>query len=284
MIQSNVCPLAFYNNIEDQNHRKTYAFDEIFSLVMPARRILPFQIVRGIRAENITSVVLHNYNNSTTIDITNKCTSSYLSIQKLSTYDVIVYNGLLLLDIDTPEGQYYIEISDSVETWYSEIFAFSYNMDGYLKLEYWNADNIEFRDGCLWYGSEFYKSTVYLDTQLGMPEYTFDEASESRDGYIMQEKQVSNKIYKFVFLAAEYMLDALRLVRLHDYIQITSMGKTIRADSFLISPKWEDGGYLASVDAEFTSDTIVKKIGTGIIITDNGDFNEDFNYTHYKTN
>ena len=54
-------------------------------------------------------------------------------------------------------------------------------------------------------------------------------------------------------------------------------GEKYIADSFLITPKWQDQGDLAGVEAEFETDTVIKKIGRGKIVTNLGDFNGDFN-------
>ena len=40
---------------------------------------------------------------------------------------------------------------------------------------------------------------------------------------------------------------------------------------------WEDNGDVASVDAEFDTATVAKKIGRGFVTTTNGDFNNDYN-------
>ena len=60
-----------------------------------------------------------------------------------------------------------------------------------------------------------------------------------------------------------------------DHIVITSRGETYYADSFLVTPRWQEQGDLAVVEAEFESDTVIKKIGRGTI--QRGDFNNDFN-------
>ena len=121
------------------------------------------------------------------------------------------------------------------------------------------------------------QNVVYLPTQVGKPEYDFQEEGEKRDGYFFPEKQTSEKIYKFSFLAPEYLCDAMRIIRMSDHVQITSRGETYSADSFLITPKWQEQGDLAGVEAEFETDTVIKKIGRGVVVTNLGDYNSDFN-------
>ena len=69
----------------------------------------------------------------------------------------------------------------------------------------------------------------------------------------------------------------MRFIRLSDIVEVRDQyGNLYRADTFLITPKWETQGDLASVEVEFTCDTVAKKIGYAI--TNNlGDYNDDYN-------
>jgi hypothetical protein len=44
-----------------------------------------------------------------------------------------------------------------------------------------------------------------------------------------------------------------------------------------MTPKWQEQGDLASVEIEFTCDTVAKKIGRAYTLGQDGDFNDDFN-------
>ena len=54
-------------------------------------------------------------------------------------------------------------------------------------------------------------------------------------------------------------------------------GRIYECDTFLITPQWQTQGDLASVEIEFTTSTVVKKIGKGYLIQDDGSFNDDYN-------
>ena len=70
----------------------------------------------------------------------------------------------------------------------------------------------------------------------------------------------------------------MRFIRMADYVVVTDKyGRKYNCDTFLITPKWQTQGNLASVEIEFQTDTVVKKIGRGYIISNKGDFNGDFN-------
>ena len=57
----------------------------------------------------------------------------------------------------------------------------------------------------------------------------------------------------------------MRFIRMSDHIRIVDgYGREYLPDTFLITPKWEVQGDLASVEIEFQTATVAKKIGRGI--------------------
>ena len=280
---NNLSVLPFYESVEKQNHRKDYAFGEIFPLFTPDKRVLPFQIIRPHRANGIVGAWLYDLTEHSIADITIPLKDSGLAIHSYGAngYDVITYHGQLPLSIDTPEGRYYIHMTDGVQNWYSEVFTIVRFVDSYLKIAYRDFANLQFDSGLIDFTNGF-KFNIYLPTQVGRPDYEFEEAVDKRDGYQFVEKQISEKTYKFNFLAPEYLLDAMRIIRMMDEVVITCKGDTYAVDQFLMTPKWQDGGYLAAVEVEFQCNTILKKIGRGMASTgvdfDNS-FNNDFKTT-----
>ena len=127
-------------------------------------------------------------------------------------------------------------------------------------------------------GQYAFHNVVYLATELGKPDYEFEETGESRDGWFFPEKMISEKSYKFQFMAPEYLCDAMRFVRMADEIKVTDKyGRTYLCDQFLMTPKWQDQGNLASVEAEFQTDTVAKAIGRALSPADLAAFNNDYN-------
>lgn len=275
---NNLSPLPFYDSEDKQNHKKDYAFGKIFCLASPSRKILPFQIIREARDESGFAVFLRNVDGTDFKTITDEMNATGLRVNKYPAngYDIIVYPGLLQLAITMPEGQYYVALFDGVEWFYSDVFTSIVNLNDYLKIEYYDAESLLFDNGMIDYSDSF-KFHLYLCTQVGKPEYPFTEQLEERDGYSFVEKQISEKTYKFTFLAPEFLCDAMRIIRMSDYVTITTKNNEYNSDTFLITPKWEEQGDLASVEAEFQCNTIVKKIGMGYTPADNGDFNDDYN-------
>lgn len=275
MTQSNnISVLPFYLDIRLQNHRKSYAYGAIYPLFVPADKLIPFQIIREKREREITSVKL--IGKDTEIDITQQMIDYGLEIVKFEDYDVIVYRAQQSLTIGQLDGRYHIEMSDSIDTWYSEIFTVAQDMSDYIKIVWYDVEDLVFDAGRVVYNN--FKNMLYICTELGKPEYQFDEEGETRSGYFFPQRQISQKTYKCNILAPEYLCDAMRFIRMADVIEITdNYGQKYKCDTFLITPNWQTQGDLASVDIEFTTNTVVKKIGKGYLELTQGDFNNDFN-------
>lgn len=285
MIQrnNNLSVLPFYGSIEEQNHRKSYAYGEIYPLYVPVNNVPPFQVVIAHTDATISSVQLYTSKGVYVSTITAFLTAKGLTKYPFAGegYDVLVYPALASETTATiAEGQYYLTITMSDDSvLYSDIFTCAGMISAYLKVQWWDVADFVM-DGCrivypLGENSVF-QNTLYLNTELGKPEYEFNEEGEQRDGYFFSELQISEKKYKATFLASEYLCDVMRFIRMADYVKITDKyGNIYRADTFLITPKWEAQGDLASVDMEFTCDTVAKKIARPVSSV--GDFNNDFN-------
>lgn len=277
---NNISCLPWYRNIEEQNHRKSYAYGQIYPLYTPLNSLLPFQLMRPTRDADITSVELYDINGNYVADLTAAMEYTGLSIQKFPEYgyDVIVYNSLAhFVTLDMEEGRYYAKMSDGVDVWYSEVFTAVANMSGFLSVEWYDKEDLLFDAGRIVYSNGF-RNRLYFCTELGRPEYTFEEEGSTRDGYFFAEKQISEKTYRCTILAPEYLCDVMRFIRMSDFVVVTDQYKRqYICDTFLITPKWQPQGYIASVEIEFDTDTVVKKIGRGFVGPIEGDFNEDYN-------
>lgn len=275
---NNLSVLPWYNDIKYQNHRKSYAYGNIYPLYTPARTLLPFQIMRTARANEITEVKIYDKSGSLFMDITSEIIEVGLQIKNISNLDidVIVNPGILPMAINIPEGIYYATITDGVEIWYSDMFTVVNDVSNYLKIEWHDVEDLIYDNGAIVYSSPSFTNVVYLCTEIGKPDYVFEEDGEKRDGYFFPEKQVSEKTFKFTFLAPEYLCDAMRLIRMSDIVKVTSDGRTYDCDTFLITPKWQTQGDIASVETEFECATVIKKISKGFTPYA-GDFNDDYN-------
>lgn len=257
----NFTTLAWHSKIEEQAHRRSYAYGSVYPLVCGVDRIIPFQLVRKHTGETLWQVVLVN-SEGEEVDITQALEGAGAHFDIGQRYDVLVYNGNVL-EISIAEGQYYLHATDNDgNEWFSDIFVATSDIDNYMLIEWWDSEDFEFDGGRVVYGGFINK--LYVKSELGKPEYTYEEEGEERDGLFYPSKQLSTKTYRFSFLASEAVCDALRFARLSENVYVTdSFGNRYRADSFLMTPDWQEQGDLANVVVEFTSGSIVKKLGLG---------------------
>lgn len=281
MLQNNnLSVLPWYTSIDEQNHRKSYAYGQVYPLFCQAGMLLPFQIIRPNRNNSISRVRLYSFDGTMVATLTSAMIDLGLQIVKFPTlgYDVILYPAILPISSPTMmDGRYYMTLYDGVTEWYSEVFTVVQDVSPYLKIEWYDEHNLQFEGGQIIYDTPRFHNFLYFATELGKPDYTFTEEGEQRDGYYFPEKQLSEKTYKCTVMAPEYLCDVMRLIRLSDYVRVTDKyGRVYDCDQFLITPKWETQGDLASVEIEFETATVVKKIGDGMTVVQRGDFNEDY--------
>lgn len=178
------------------------------------------------------------------------------------------------VNLGMPEGQYYIKVSDGVNTWYSDVFTVVSDdaLPDFIRLEWWNDSELVMDSGFILpsvtdIGSP---NVLYLKADIAKPEYRYDEDGETRDGRFYPTKQISTKVYRFSFMAVEYLLDVLRLIPLADHILLTTNAnldteREYKPEQILLTPTWESEGDVAAVAVEFETDTIAKKLGLAYI-------------------
>ena len=278
---NNLSVLPWYTSLEQQNARKWWVYNRVYPLFTPGGYILPFQlIVPHVTTPNIASFVLKDGNTGATVGTyTTQLVNTGLTTKQFATlgYDVVVYPGLLPAIPSINNGRYYFEAVINSVTYYSEIFTVVNDIQPYLKIRWWDLSDFVMDAGTIVYTAPEFKNVLYLKADLAKPEYTFEEEGENRDGYFFPTKQISEKRYRFNFLASEYLLDVMRFIRMADYAEVEYHGQRYSLDTFLITPEWESNGDVAAVEAVFDTATVAKKIGLGYIKAQRGDFNGDFN-------
>lgn len=275
-INNNISPLPFYDDISRQNHRKDYAFGQIYPLVVYKNMLLPFQFCISSGA-SINQAYLYNTEGKYIADILSNLKENGLIVKSYAEFKLIKYPGTLPINAIKHEGQYYIRLRLNTGKYvYSEVFTVYNRVDDYLLLEYYNSYDFELKNGIIDFSDNF-KFRCYLPSQIGKPEYNFEEEATERMGHTFIESQVSKKTYKFIFLAPEYLCDALRIVRLCGNKQIVSRNQTYDLTAFNMKPEWEEQGDLASIECEFETDTVISNIGGYKPELLGGDFNNDFN-------
>ena len=278
---NNLSVLPWYSSIEQQNARKWWVYGRVYPLFTPAGYILPFQLMVPYQSSMVVNnIYLHDANTGQQIEsVRAKLFNTGLVVKRFSSlgYDVIVYPGLTPAFTSMQNGRYYLRMIVNNVTYYSDVFTVVNDIQPYLKITWWDLDDFTMDAGTIVYTNPAFKNVLYLQSDLAKPEYPFEEEGETRDGYFFPTKQISEKRYRFNFLASEYLLDVMRFIRMADYAEIEYHGQTYSLDTFLVTPEWEDNGDVAAVEAVFDTATVAKKIGLGYIKAQRGDFNDDFN-------
>lgn len=247
--------LPWYDSLAKRSSQKWYAFGQSWPLLCPKGRILPFQFVCE-KIEILSTVFAVDVKTGAATDL--RVTPVVLpSTQADATYYVVKMPSTQVIEL--PVGLYYLRFNTSLGYLYSEEISIIDDAEECVKIEYWNEDTLKFTSGEINFEDNF-KFELYLRTTIGKPEYEFEEELTKRLGYKFIESQTSNKLYKFAFVAPEYICDAMRLIRLCDYIKITTKFDSYNALSFAYEPKWQEQGDLAAVDAEFDTDCIIQKL------------------------
>ena len=287
---NNYSVLPFYTDIKEQNHRKPYAFGDVYALFTLVNQILPFQIDVPAAPTAPIAVYLVDFDGGTETDISAELQG--LSTVQIDSYSLIVYPSIMPMATAFEQGRYYLRLhytyDGGSQDYFSEVFTWVASVQNYLKVEWYDRENLLLDDGAVCYKTPLYrvKHFLYLATELGKPDYTFEEEGEQRDGYFFPTKQLSEKVYRFTFVAPEYICDVMRFIRLSDIVNVYDpYGRVYKCDTFLITPKWLTQGDLAQVDCEFETNTVAKKVGVSVDVEDiGGDFNNDYNndYTNVQ--
>lgn len=285
---NNFSVLPFYDSIEQQNARKWWINGRVYPLFTQAGFILPFQFMIPHKSNpNMSSFLLYDANTDKQVEnITTALEATGAAMKQFNNFDVVLHPGAVPTLPNVLNGRYYIVATVNSVKYYSEIFTVVNDISPYLKISWWDVDDFVMDAGTIVYtyanGSQF-KNYLYLKADIAKPEYLFEEEGETRDGYFYPIKQISEKRYKFSFLASEYLLDVMRFIRMADFVEIEKDGNLYKPDTFLITPEWEAGGDVAAVQAEFDTDTVAKKLGSLYTPpTGRGDFNNDYNNDYFN--
>ena len=280
MIHINTSVLAFHTSLDNQHRNLPYADGRTFRLISPQAKILPFQLPVDSNLPAVTKIEIYNIAKGVARNLTSLFTAAYWKRQVYNDYDIYVYNGNATIAPAMDIGDSYLILTAGSTKFYSDIFTCvaSISAKDVLALTYWDDTDLDFKvtQGRISYANNF-RNKIYLATKLAKPEYVFEDVVEERDGFKFVEKQIQKKLYKFSLLAPEYLCDVLSLVPMHDNIVIEYNHVVYPVYDILFTPTWLDDGFLANVDAEFSTEAIVKKVGKMFPNYSPGDFNSDFN-------
>lgn len=262
---NNFSPLAFREKSQKATYKKWYAYGKEFALPFSTTELPPFQFtVVNLPSFEPNTVEVFLVNEATG---TRGATGIYPKVDTMDEHNAVLYvspgsnvyaksiePGVYRAEFTIPGGETYVStpicVTEGIET-----------NTNFVKLEYWNDEKLAYPNGFVTTGTNNdFKFQMYIPATFFKPKYEFEEEITKRAGYKFLELQTCNKVFGFNFLAPEYICDALRLVRLSDYIRFTHDGEYYNALNFEYNPDWQDNGYLAAIECQFETDTIIQKL------------------------
>lgn len=284
--QNYISPIPFYSSLAEVDSRNDYAFGAIYKNVLykdenAYLHIPPFVLHTDMPAGSAVDVdaILVDANDPT---ITYQIPNTQFSIIHDNGYETIVCTGYTTIQ-GVQLGKHYIALTvyETVpeHVLYSDYVYVTDDIHNYVKLTWQNANNLYIADRVIPFEQNF-KPYCYVDSLIGKPIYEYEEESTQRNGYEFIESQISKKSYRFVFIAPEYLCDAIRIMKLCSSKKITrfdmpNYGKEYDLMNMDFDVEWEEQGNLAAATIRFSVDNIASNISGYLPL--NGDFNNDYN-------
>ena len=263
-VHNNFSPLAFRKKESKATYEKWYAFGKNYAIPASANTLTPFQFTElNIPVFDPDTIEVEAVNEETG-EMTK--TGVYVSFDVMPEHGGVLYvsPGKNSFREALPQGTYRARFSIYDEVYISTPFCVIPGIETsskYLLIEYWNDEKIVYPDGFITTGANNdFRYQMYVPATICKPKYEFEEELTKRAGYKFLELQTSTKVYAFTFVAPEFICDAMRLIRLSDYIRISHDGEYYNALNFEFDVDWQEQLYLAAVDCQFETDSIIQKL------------------------
>lgn len=263
-VHNNFSPLAFRKKESKATYEKWYAFGKNYAIPASANTLTPFQFTElNIPVFDLDTIEVEAVNEETG-EATK--TGVYVSFDVMPEHGGVLYvsPGKNSFREALPQGTYRARFSIGDQVYISTPFCVIPGIETsskYLLIEYWNDEKIVYPDGFITTGTNNdFRYQMYVPATICKPKYEFEEELTKRAGYKFLELQTSTKVYAFTFVAPEFICDAMRLIRLSDYIRISHDGEYYNALNFEFDVDWQEQLYLAAVDCQFETDSIIQKL------------------------
>lgn len=263
-VHNNFSPLAFRKKESKATYEKWYAFGKNYAIPASANTLTPFQFTElNIPVFDPDTIEVEAINEETGEPTK---TGVYVSFDVMPEHGGVLYvsPGKNSFREALPQGTYRARFSIGDEVYISTPFCVIPGIETsskYLLIEYWNDEKIAYPGGFITTGANNdFRYQMYVPATICKPKYEFEEELTKRAGYKFLELQTSTKVYAFTFVAPEFICDAMRLIRLSDYIRISHDGEYYNALNFEFDVDWQEQLYWAAVDCQFETDSIIQKL------------------------
>lgn len=257
--------LTWLSAKEFQNHRQEWFYGKAVPVITEFDRLPAFQLSKEKNGLNVSQLLLISFDESASTDILSNAQFGGIDLLETDDFEIISYPDTVALSISGLEvGLYFLQMSDGSNTWYSEVFQFCKNVYDFIEIEYWHREIFCHNEGEFLF--EFpYKNRVYINSDIAKPRYPYEESVKKNNGFNQPLQQISYKQYQFRAILPESQIDALRLIGLHDDVEISYKGRRYVVNEFLMTdPEWGDRGDVADVIFEFRTNTVVSISGRAV--------------------
>lgn len=267
--------LKVYTSKEQQNHRQHWCGSDAlnrFQLIAGADQLLPFVITRDTRVNAITSVLVKDASDDTTLEtVTAEYTFVTETVNGVDSMKATIPAPPISPNLDTHAGKdAYLEITDTVETWRTEVFRITADTDllvtagkekcGYVKIAYSHTcmNGLVPKD---------YSQHIYLPVDIGTPQYEseidlFEDGDDNEEGSFAR----SEKIRSIKLVIPEWVIDALMLLpgiaALKGTVTITDQwGRSYAATRVDVGqPNWLGTGCFAELEIQFRTGANITRL------------------------
>lgn len=277
MHNNNLSTIPFYSSVAEQDFKKWYAYGEHTPWKVSQNYLQPFFFfVSGATSSpSVSSVTFYDEcGNNASVSSTYRTAIKNAIATYVNNGGVTFFFTKTSSSMSLPKGFYYLDIAVSVggttHHFYSELFQVCEETELHrscIQIKWYDAEDVQITDGGVipyahQAASTYYFNQLYVLSDIGMPEYSFTEEGEDRDGYFFPVKKISEKVYKMTLLATESMCDCLRLATQSDVVKIIDHNsKVYEVEHLEMNVTWLEIGFFAEVELSFETATVVKKVG-----------------------
>jgi hypothetical protein len=214
-------PLRFYSAKNKQSFeraRKYYLYRP--TIFCPTTRLIPFTLTRPKSTDNI-NVDLINIKTGDVTNIDSRVGADFIKDYTSDTDYLRYYGNSDFTALD--KGCYYLHVYDGNNLdEYSERFGIN-DVDDMLQFEYSNGNDIA---GFVYQTYQFnFKNRFWINAQIDDGWNEYEEFSQvvtkfNREQIPLYQKQA--KIYRINAILNDWIVDAMRLMQLHDSVTITT--------------------------------------------------------------
>lgn len=268
MLRDNLSVLPLWESRDHQHRNKSYVYDCLYPVLTSPSQIPPFQL-NVPSGTTVSSILLINLEDDSSEEILPLLVLGGFVVSNIDSDSVMIYPSKTLIPfISIKTGVFELVITSSTKTWYTGAFKMCPNFNNYIKLEFSHSRNIVHSKGLLVYDN-FFINHIYIDpdSYVGKPLYKTEQRIDKREVIELPNQRISYKLYRFVKLIPEFMIDIISTIDLHDFKYISYGESRHRIDEIEVESEWLNRGDLTEATFNVKTDmTIIVDNGKGLII------------------